>query len=278
MNDKQTMPPLRFGFGSNWRQFLSTIDEASIQRAVDSLQSFLKINSLEDKRFLDVGCGSGLFSLAARRMKADVSSFDYDALSVQCARKLETSFLPSNDDAWHIEQGSILDDRYIDKLGQFDVVYAWGVLHHTGSMWQAIENTKKLTRENGLLYLAIYNDQGSRSAIWKIIKRLYCSNLLGRSLVSIVTFPYFLFGGMTVGMIRYKNPFQHFFNYKRNSRGMSFYHDWIDWLGGYPYEVAKPKEIVEKLVSDNFQLINHKWTNGSGCNEFLFKNQTAETL
>ncbi len=275
MNDKQTMPPLRFGFGRNWCQFLSTIDEASILRAVDSLQSFLKLNSLEDKRFLDVGCGSGLFSLAARRMKADVLSFDYDALSVNCARELETIFPPGNDVAWHIEQGSILDDRYIDKLGQFDVVYAWGVLHHTGSMWQAIKNTKKLTRDNGLLYLAIYNDQGSRSALWKMVKRLYCSNLLGRSLVSIVTLPYFLFGGMAVGLIRYKNPFQYFFNYKRNSRGMSFYHDWIDWLGGYPYEVAKPEEIVEKLVSDNFQLINHKWTNGSGCNEFLFKKQTA---
>ncbi len=228
MNDKQTMPPLRFGFGRNWRQFLSTIDEASIQRAVDSLQSFLKLNSLEDRRFLDVGCGSGLFSLAARRMKANVLSFDYDEQSVHCARKLETNYFPGNDNAWHIEQGSILDDRYIDNLGQFDVVYAWGVLHHTGSMWQAMENTKKLTRDNGLLYLAIYNDQGSMSTLWKMIKRLYCSNLLGRSLVSIVTLPYFLFGGMAVGLIRYKNPFQHFLNYKRNSRGMSLYHDWID--------------------------------------------------
>ena len=173
MNDKQRVPPLRFEFGRNWRQFLSTIDEASIQRAVESLQSFLKLNSLEDKRFLDVGCGSGLFSLAARRMKADVMSFDYDALSVRCARELETNYFPGNDDAWHIEQGSILDDVYIDKLGQFDVVYAWGVLHHTGSMWQAIENTKKLTRDNGLLYLAVYNDQGRRSALWRIIKRLY---------------------------------------------------------------------------------------------------------
>jgi len=271
MNDKQTMPPLRFGFGRNWRQFLSTIDEASIQRAVDSLQSFLKLNSLEDRRFLDVGCGSGLFSLAARRMKANVLSFDYDEQSVHCARKLETNYFPGNDNAWHIEQGSILDDRYIDNLGQFDVVYAWGVLHHTGSMWQAMENTKKLTRDNGLLYLAIYNDQGSMSTLWKMIKRLYCSNLLGRSLVSVVTLPYFLFGGLAVGLIRYKNPFQHFFNYKQNSRGMSLYYDWIDWLGGYPYEVAKPEDIVEKLVSDNFELMNHKWTNGSGCNEFLFR-------
>jgi len=278
MNDKQKMPPLRFEFGRNWWQFLSTIDEVSIKRATDTLQSFLKINSLENKKFLDIGCGSGLFSLAARRMKADVLSFDYDALSVQCAQELKINFSPDSDDIWHIEQGSILDDRYIDKLEQFDVVYAWGVLHHTGSMWQAIENTKKLVRGNGLLYLAIYNDQGSRSALWKIMKRLYCSNLPGRFLVSIVTFPYFLFGGMAVGLIRYKNPLQYFFDYKRNSRGMSLYHDWIDWLGGYPFEVAKPEEIVDNLALDNFHLINHMWTNGSGCNEFLFKNETVESF
>ena len=142
-------------------------------------------------------------------------------------------------------------------------------------MWQAIENTKKLTRENGLLYLAIYNDQGSRSALWKIIKRLYCSNLLGRSLVSIVTLPYFLFGGIAVGLLRYKNPFQHFFSYKRNSRGMSLYHEWSDWVGGYPYEVATLNEIVEKRVSEIFELINHKWTTGEGCNDFLFNNSNS---
>src|SRR6185295_10447431 len=104
-----------------------------------SLLTMLKERSLEGRRFLDIGSGSGLFSLAARRLGASVHSFDLDPESVRCALELRRRFCPADAD-WRIEQASALDRRYLAALGEFDVVYSWGVLHHTGQMRDALEN------------------------------------------------------------------------------------------------------------------------------------------
>ncbi len=127
-------------------------------------------DTLAGLTFLDIGCGSGLFSLAARRLGATVHSFDYDPQSVACSRKLKERFLP-DDAGWHIEWGSVLDAAYLDRLGRFDVVYSWGVLHHTGAMWQALEHAQRAVATNGTLFIAIYNDMGSQSIRWRHIKR-----------------------------------------------------------------------------------------------------------
>ena len=135
----------RFGFGANWTRFLTVLDEARICDAENSLRRMLGVQTLRGRRFLDIGCGSGLFSLAARRLGAQVHSFDFDLQSVACAQELKRRYFPS-DEMWQVEQGSILDRQFIDRLGFFDVVYSWGVLHHTGSMWVAIENA--INRKN----------------------------------------------------------------------------------------------------------------------------------
>src|SRR5437773_1388621 len=130
----------RFPFGKNWRDFIERLDEIRIAEATGSLAAMLGKTSLAGCRFLDVGCGSGVFSLGAMRLGAAcVHSFDYDPISVACAEVLRAKFFP-NSPRWVIEQGSAVDEQYLSHLGKWDVVYSWGVLHHPGAMWRAMQH------------------------------------------------------------------------------------------------------------------------------------------
>jgi 2-polyprenyl-6-hydroxyphenyl methylase/3-demethylubiquinone-9 3-methyltransferase len=162
----------RFEFGKNWTRFLFVLDDARVARAEESLKVMLEVQDLEGMRFLDIGSGSGLFSLAARRLGASVHSFDFDPRSVGCTRELKRRYF-DGDLRWNVEEGSALDETYLKSLGTFDVVYSWGVLHHTGQMWQALENARLPVAAGGKLFVAIYNDVGSKSRRWTWIKRTY---------------------------------------------------------------------------------------------------------
>ena len=162
----------RFRFGENWARFLSLLDERRIAGAERSLREMLEAETLAGQSFLDIGSGSGLFSLAARRLGARVHSFDYDPQSVACTSELRRRYFADDED-WKVEEGSALDEAYVRSLGEFDTVYSWGVLHHTGEMWRALDNARLPVREGGKLFVAIYNDTGTQSGRWKAIKRTY---------------------------------------------------------------------------------------------------------
>jgi 2-polyprenyl-6-hydroxyphenyl methylase/3-demethylubiquinone-9 3-methyltransferase len=255
----------RFEFGKNWQAFLSKVDEQRIELARTSLEEMLKVD-LAGKEFLDAGCGSGLFSLAARRLGADVVSFDCDAASVECTSELRKRF--SAEEKWDIATGSVLDEAYLESLGQFDVVYSWGVLHHTGRMWQAMDNLQRRVAPGGKLFISIYNDEGLASQLWLKVKRFYCSGPIGRAIVMGVFIPLFALKAALQCAVQFRNVFA---DYAHTSRGMSMFHDWIDWLGGYPFEVAKPEEVLAFLRVRGFELENLKTTNRMGCNEFVFR-------
>ena len=166
----------------------------------------LQVSSLEGRSFLDIGTGSGLFSLAAMRLGASrVHSFDFDGESVACARELKTRYFPENSH-WTIEQGSALDEQYLSSLGTFDVVYAWGVLHHTGSMWQALENACRRVAPGGKLFVAVYNDEGLRSRLWRAVKVRYCQSVAWRVPIVIGFGTYFSAKGLVKDLALGKNP------------------------------------------------------------------------
>lgn len=264
----------RFEFGKNWQTFLRSIDDARIAAAESSLLAMLRCSDLVGRSFLDIGCGSGLFSLAARRRGARVHSFDFDSDSVACARELRRRFAKDDADAeWTVEQGSVLDPKYMARLGSFDVVYSWGVLHHTGRMWDAVAAATQAVRPGGLLFIALYNDLGTKSQRWRGIKRLY--NRLPRPLRPLLT-------AATIAPEEAKaiarftlsgRPLDYFKLWTRHGvRGMNRWRDAVDWVGGYPYEVATPEEVFDFCRDRGFVLKTLKCGGvGLGCNEFVFE-------
>jgi 2-polyprenyl-6-hydroxyphenyl methylase/3-demethylubiquinone-9 3-methyltransferase len=264
----------RFEFGENWSRFLAVLDDERISEAQASLREMLGRDDLTGLTFLDIGSGSGLFSLAAAQLGAErVHSFDYDPSSVGCTLELNSRCAPA-DAAWTIAQASALDADYVDSLGRFDVVYSWGVLHHTGDMWTALENATRAVRaDGGRLFISIYNDQGQRSSMWRAVKRLY--NTLPASarlpfVLAVMVPRELLTLAKSVVRGRPMDYVRGWTNYK-SSRGMSRWHDLVDWVGGYPFEVAKPEEILDFLRPRGFELERMKTCGGGlGCNQFVF--------
>jgi 2-polyprenyl-3-methyl-5-hydroxy-6-metoxy-1,4-benzoquinol methylase len=251
----------RFAFGANWRRFLELVDEPRIRDATASLQSMLEVGDLAGRSFLDVGSGSGLFSLAARRLGARVHSFDYDPQSVACTRELRRRYFPDDPD-WTVEPGSVLDADYLRGLGRFDFVYSWGVLHHTGAMQQAFDRIDACVADDGRLFIAIYNDQGLPSRYWTRVKQLYTRSRAARPLLIAVHAAWLIVPGWLLRKIRRA----------AYPRGMSPWRDLIDWLGGYPFEVAKPEQVFACFRRLGYELTILRTVGGKmGCNEFVFR-------
>ncbi len=261
----------RFEFGKNWEWFLQTLNDEKIENAIESLRNMLETDSLRGKSFLDIGSGSGLFSLAARRLGARVYSFDYDPHSVNCTAELRRRYFP-DDELWTVAEGSALDAEYLKSLGHFDVVYSWGVLHHTGAMWTALDNAATAVADGGKLFIAIYNDQGTASRRWTKVKQRY--NQLPKGLRFLVLWPSFwvLYWRPLIKDFAHGKPFDTIRSYSKNQRGMSFWQDLVDWVGGYPFEVAMPEQIFNFYRERGFILTRLVTCRGTlGCNEFVFE-------
>lgn len=257
----------RFKFGDNWKSFLHNLDDERIEVAIESLKSMLGVEDLKGKTFLDIGCGSGLFSLAAHRLGARVHSIDYDSQSVNCTVFLKEKYGLNSD--WVIEEGSVLDKSFIESLGRFDIVYSWGVLHHTGDMYTALDFASIPVKQNGKLFIALYNDQGARSKAWKLVKKIYNKTTIGRFSVIALYTPYYWSKNLIADIYLRQFPLKRYREFKQK-RGMSWRHDLIDWLGGYPFEVADTSTIFHFFKKRGFQLEELKTKKGRGCNQFVF--------
>ena len=262
----------RFGFGANWQKFLTKLTEDKIRLAEESLKEGLGVHSMQGLSFVDAGCGSGLYSLAARRLGANVRSFDFDAESVACADSLKRRFFP-NDLEWNIHHGSVLDQDFLTQLGQFDIVYSWGVLHHTGAMWQALENVCNIVKPGGKLFIAIYNDARRKSRYWWHIKSFYVKNPRFRALILFYAFLSTRSGWVVRGLLKGR-PISFWLKYSDQHRGMSAWYDLVDWVGGFPYEYARPEEVIGFAVNLRFSLHFLTTMGGeTGCNQFVFKKE-----
>lgn len=234
---------MRFQFGRNWRRYIDTLTSERIAIAERSLREVCGSDTLAGSTFIDVGCGSGLFSLAARRMGARVVSFDYDSDSVACTRQLRARYAPhdTDDSGWKVMRGDVLDGPFVASLGQADVVYAFGVLHHTGALWTALDAAISLVKAGGILHVALYKDRGFHSRFWLRVKRAFNSSRWAAASVAAVFFPLMLAVKCLRSIERRENLFT---SYAKDNRGMHWFYDMIDWLGGYPFEVSAADDVI----------------------------------
>jgi 2-polyprenyl-6-hydroxyphenyl methylase/3-demethylubiquinone-9 3-methyltransferase len=262
----------RFEFGQNWARFLERMTPERLERAQRSLLDFTGLRSLEGLSFVDVGCGSGLFSWAAHHLGAErIVSFDYDLSSVACCEELRRR--SGEPGRWTVFRGSILDRELVQRLGIFDVVYSWGVLHHTGDMWTAIDNAMELVADDGLFFIALYNKKrgwrGSRW--WEKRKQLYCKlPRAGQKALVGLQLAYWA----QSKLFRGKNPFRSAREYD-TVRGMDLVTDVADWIGGYPYEYATIAEVFRHVTERDgrMRLLNVSGGEGLGCNQYLFRRE-----
>jgi len=265
----------RYGFGKNWQDFLDHhLSEERLEVAKSHLLEFLRVDDLSGRRMIDVGCGSGLHSLAA--LQANVSelfSFDYDANSVAATRRLHS--LAGQPAHWHVEQGSVLDTAFLSQLGQFDIVYSWGVLHHTGDQWTAIRNASRLVAPGGLFYIALYTSDffvNRSPEFWLDVKRRY--NQTGR--LGRLAIETWYIAGIFANMLRRgENPLTHVRTYKKK-RGMSFLTDVRDWLGGWPMEFSSIQQVKD-FARDDLKFDLENIATGHSNTEYLFKRPRATT-
>lgn len=260
----------RFRFGENWLRFLETVDVTRVAGSRTAIAAMLDTDSLEGLRVLDLGSGSGLSSLAMREMGADVVSVDFDPQAVECTREIRNRFGHGEDGKWVVSEGSALDQEFLQSLGAFDLVYSWGVLHHTGAMWEGISNAAGRVAPNGRLFISIYNDQGLPSKMWTKVKRKYVeSGEAKRRVITEVAGCYLTaqrrVGELVIralgGSVQRSTP----------ARGMDRRRDLVDWVGGYPFEVAKPEQVFDFVKARGFELERLKTCGGRlGCNEFVF--------
>ena len=269
----------RFSFGENWSRFLKKLDDASILEAESSLSFNLNVKNLKGQKFLDIGSGSGLFSLAARKLGAQVYSFDYDGESVACTNKLKSQFYPE-DSNWRVDKGDVLSHEYMRGLGKFDVVYSWGVLHHTGAMWLGIDNAVNRVANGGKLFIAIYNDQGFKSHVWWIIKYTYAKLPRGINKLfgySLGIFIYLLSVIKYALLLKPHIILREIFNYK-SKRGMNIKSDLIDWVGGFPFEFATYELLQQYVELRGFTLVNGKKATSLGCHELIFEKHLIDEI
>ena len=263
----------RFEFGENWLDFSALIDEPRIRESEAKLVSLLGADALKGKTFLDIGSGSGLHSLAALRLGAGrVLAIDLDPQSVNTTTQVLSKFWPGTN--YQIEKRSVFD---LDpaKEGVFDIVYSWGVLHHTGEMNRAIRNAAAMVKPGGLLALALYG-KTRYCGMWTRIKRWYVgASPQQRERAERLYIR--LFGAYI--LLRGKRLSTHIKNYEKK-RGMNFYHDVRDWVGGYPYESVSPVELKALVEPLGFTLLRSNVRRrsglfGSGNDEYVFAKKAA---
>lgn len=265
-----TKDRISFSFGKNWKEYLKTVSVERIDAVKGDLEKWLGKDFIRDKTIIDIGCGSGIHSLGFYLLGArEILSIDIDKYSVDAAISLwEKQGKPEN---WKIQHASIMDDSFISEYSKkgYDLVYSWGVLHHTGDMWKALDNASKFLKGGSLFWIALYVKGPRYNRDLALKKKYNRSSVFGKWIIEkrYITKQYiklFIFGEFRKLINVFLNREVYMF------RGMDKKHNLKDWLGGLPYEVASLEEIIEFAKERDLVLEKVKTGFEGGNNICLF--------
>lgn len=260
---------ITFSFGQNWSDYVTTVTKREIESARKDLEEWIGPSGVEGRTVLDIGSGSGIHSLSFLSMGAcSVRSFDVDPFSVRATRTLwEKTGKPA---AWTVSEGSVLDPSFLKTLGRFDLVYSWGVLHHTGAIWEALNNASTLVKPGGRLFISLYASGPKYESDLDLKRNYNAASPLGKRLMEWRWIANLMF----IRLVHFRNPFA--WNEQRE-RGMNVYHDLIDWLGGLPYEVTGEDETIVFFRKRRFVLERIKVNGERSCNIYVFSRPAGES-
>lgn len=263
----------QFDFGENWAEFSkNALTSEQVEGAKASFRDLIADTGIElnQNSFVDIGFGQGLSLLTATEMGAKTVGCD---INPKCGQVLKANqrFFPTVEiESLPLVIGSILKSETVAKLmknrplpsSKYHIVHSWGVLHHTGEMWKAIDHASNLVEDNGFFILAIYNRHWSSKA-WLGIKAFY--NAVPSFLQKIMNYLFFPIIFLAKFAVTGRNPM-------KKERGMNFFYDIVDWVGGYPYEYASRKEIDDYLKPKGFECVKFIEPSApTGCNQFVFR-------
>lgn len=255
---------ITFSFGKNWQEYVNSVSEENIEGAKQDIVSWIGKENINGKAVLDIGSGSGIHSYSFYLLGASqIFSFDYDVKSVKATLLFwDKADRPTN---WKVVQGSVLDNAFLSSISKADIVYSWGVLHHTGDMWKAIENASKFVKDGGFFFISIYAKGPNYERHLGIKQRFNAKGAFGKG---VMIWGYIFRNYIWKRLKKRQNPFA--WNQKK-ARGMTVYYDVIDWLGGLPYEVAYDHEITEFLSRLGFSLVKLQPREEGACHRLLYK-------
>jgi ubiquinone/menaquinone biosynthesis C-methylase UbiE len=218
---------------------------------------FFSPEEVKGKAVLDSGCGTGIFSIIfAKNGAGQVTGIDISPGSLGTAESLKQKFGLTNA---RFEQQDMLHLPYDDA--SFDIVWAWGTVHHTTDPLGAIDGLIRVLKPGGSILLAIY----------KKTKVTWIHEAIRRTLVKT---PRRSWNALAKIMAFFGTPIVWVFKRREKARkGESLSELILDWYFVPIRHYYKPDEIRTRLEGKGFAIENYLAHSGrfNSSSNFIFK-------